>query len=88
MAAIATFVSYDGGVAFSEDVMKIQKRGRESVTIPLEDVATIWVKQSQEDLDGFIRIETESGKRYRIFFEDEREQEAQQFRKRFNSFRI
>ena len=88
MAAIATFVSYDGGVAFSEDVMKIQKRGRESVTIPLEDVATIWVKQSQEDLDGFIRIETESGKRYRIFFEDEREQEAQQFRKRFNSFRL
>ena len=83
MPAIGRFVSFDGGVAFSERVMKLQKRDQEAVMIPLDDVAAVRVRRPQEDSDGFIRIETADGKRYRIFFEDDQLQEAVQFKRRF-----
>lgn len=83
MPAIARFVSFDGGVAFSERVMKLQKRDQEAVTVPLDDVVSVRVRRPQEDSDGFIRIETADGKRYRIFFEDDQLQEAVQFKRRF-----
>ena len=83
MPAIGRFVSFDGGVAFSERVMKLQKRGQEAVMIPLDDVAAVRVRRPQEDSDGFIRIETADGKRYRIFFEDDQLQEAVRFKRRF-----
>ena len=85
MAAIAKFVSFDGGIAFSEQVMKFQKRGQESVIVPLDDIANVRVRRPQEDADGFIRIETADGQRYRIFFEDDQLQEAIQFKKRFDA---
>ena len=85
MAAIAKFVSYDGGIAFSEQVLKLQKRGQESVTVPLDDVADVRVRRPQEDSEGFVRIETADGQRYRIFFEDDQLQEAVQFKKQFDA---
>ena len=83
MPAIARFVSFDGVVAFSERVMKLQKRDQEAIMIPLDDVVSVRVRRPQEDSDGFIRIETADGKRYRIFFEDDQLQEAVQFKRCF-----
>ncbi len=84
MAAIAKFVSFDGGVAFSEKVMKIQNADQEAVTIPLDDVTAVRIRKPQEDSEGFIRIETAEGRRYRIFFDDDQIQEAIQFKKQFD----
>lgn len=85
MAAIAKFVSYDGGVAFSEQVLKFQKRGQEAEMIPLDDVAAVRVRKPQEDSEGFLRVETADGQRYRLFFEDDQLQEAVQFKKQFDA---
>ena len=83
MAAIAKFVSYDGGIAFSEQVVKIQKRDQAAIKTPLDDVTTVKVRRPQEDSDGFIRVETAGGQCYRIFFEDDQFQEAVQFKRKF-----
>ena len=84
MAAIAKFVSFDGGIAFSETVMKIQKAEQDAVTIHLDDVVAVRVRRPQEDSDGFIRVETADGKRYRVFFDEDQTQEAMQFKKQFD----
>lgn len=85
MAAIAKFISFDGGIAFSDRVMKIQTQDQEAVTIPLDEVTAVRVRRPQEDSDGFIRVETASGRRYRVFFEDDQLQEAIQFKKQFDA---
>lgn len=86
MAAIAKFISYDGGIAFSEQVMKIQKRGQDAMTFPLDDVVSVRVRRPQEDTDGFIHVNTTSGRRYRILFDDDQLQEAIQFKREFDSY--
>ncbi len=85
MAAIAKFISYDGGIAFSERVMKIQEADQEAVTIPLDDVTAVRVRRPQDDAEGFIRVDTADGKRYRIYFDDDQLQEAVRFKKQFDA---
>ena len=65
--------------------MKIQKRGRDSTVVSLDEVASVRVRRPQEDSDGFIRIETADGQRYRIFFEDDQFQDAVQFKRQFDA---
>lgn len=85
MAAIAKFISYDGGIAFSEKAMKMQKRDQDAVIVPLDDVVSVNVRRPQEDTEGFVRIDLADGKRYRIFFEDDQLREAVQFKKQFDA---
>lgn len=88
MAAIAKFVSYDGGVAFSDSVMLIKKgeEGAPSYRIPLSDVASVNVRRPQENSEGFIRVTRADGQRYRVFFEDDQFREAVQFKKHYDAF--
>lgn len=88
MAAIAKFVSYDGGIAFSDSVILIKKggEGAPSYRIPLSEVASVNVRRPQEDAEGFIRVTTADGQRYRLFFEDDQFREAVQFKRRFDEF--
>lgn len=85
MAVIAKFVSYDGGIAFSEKAMKIQRQDEDALVVPLDDVVSVRVRRPQEDSEGFVRVETADGKRIRIFFDDEQLQEAVQFKKAFDA---
>ena len=58
MAAIAKFVSYDGGIAFSDSVLKIQKRDEErGRLIPLDNITGIEVDEPLLGDDGCIRIQ-------------------------------
>lgn len=88
MAAIAKFISYDGGIAFSDSVILIKKDGENAPSrrIPLSDVASVNVRKPQEDADGFIRVTTVDGQRYRVFFETDQLREAVQFKKRYDAF--
>lgn len=85
MPAIAKFVTFDGGVAFSEKVMKFQNAGSEAVMIPLDEVVSVRVRRPQEENYGFIRVDTSDGERYRLFFEDDDLQDAVQFKKAFDA---
>lgn len=85
MAAIAKFISYDGGIAFSDSVLKFQKREGDSKIISLDDIVSLGIKRPQEDADGFIRFQVSDGKRYRLFFEAEQLKEAVQFKRRFDA---
>lgn len=87
MAAIAKFVSYDGGIAFSNSVILIKKGGEDapSCRIPLSDVSSLNVRRPVEDSEGFIRVTTADGQRYRVFFEDDQFRQAVQFKKRFDA---
>lgn len=85
MAAIAKFISYDGGIAFSERVMKVQEADQEAVIISLDDVAAVRIRRPQDDAEGFIRVDTADGKHYRIYFEDDQLQEAVQFKRQFDA---
>ncbi len=85
MPAIAKFVSYDGGVAFSDKVVKFQKRGSEGLIIPIGEVASVNVRKPQPDADGFIRVLTTDGKRYRLSFEQSQYAEAVRFKRQFVS---
>lgn len=85
MAAIAKFISRDGGIAFSDRVVKIQKRGGDSRIIPLGEVDSVGVRRPQQDTDGFIRIQMTDGKRYRLFFETAQLKDAVLFKKQLES---
>ncbi len=85
MASIARFISFDGGIAFSEQKMKIQKQDQEAVVIFLDDITAVRVRRPQPDADGFIRIETADGRRYRVFFEEDQLEEAVQFKRQFDA---
>lgn len=86
MSSIAKFVSYDGGVAFSEKVMKIQEFGKDAVILPLDDITSVKLRRPQERSDGIVLVTTVDGQRYQIHFEEEQLQEAVQFRKQYYSF--
>ena len=58
MAAIAKFISYDGGIAFSDSVLKIQKRDDErGRLIPIGDIAAIEVDEPLLGDDGCVRVQ-------------------------------
>ena len=85
MAAIAKFVSYDGGIAFSDTVVKIQKRESSTGTIiPLSDVILVAVRMPQPDSDGYIYFQIVGEEVYGIFFDDSQCREALHFERLFN----
>ena len=85
MAAIAKFVSYDGGIAFSDTAVKIQKRESSTGTIiPLPDVLSVSVRMPQSDSDGYIYFQIVGEKVYGIFFDDSQCREALHFERLFN----
>ena len=90
MAAIAKFVSYGGGIAFSDSVLKIQKRDEErGRLIPIGSVAGLEVDEPLLGDDGCIRVRI-GGKKPSmqdvIFFEDDQYDDALQFKSAFDSF--
>lgn len=85
MAVIAKFVTFDGGIAFSEQAMKIQNRGEEAVIFPLRDIASMRIRRPQEDRAGFIRVNTVDGHRYMILFSSDDLQKAIQFKADFDA---
>ena len=85
MAAIAKFISYDGGIAFSERAMKIQRRDEDPVIISLDEVLSMRVRRPLEDSDGFIRIDISDGRRYRLSFDDDQLSEAVEFQRAFDA---
>lgn len=82
MAAIAKFISYDGGIAFSEKTLKIQTD--EAVLIPLEDVVSVRVRQPSEETEGFILVTTQD-RHYRLYFDDAQLEEAKVFKRKLDT---
>lgn len=91
MAAIAKFVSYDGGIAFSDNVLKIQKRDEErGRLIPINDITGIEVDEPILGNDGCIRIQIigrRASIRNTIYFDEEQYDGALSFKEAFDSFR-
>lgn len=91
MAAIAKFVSFDGGIAFSDSVLKIQKRDEErGRLIPLDDITGIEVDEPLLGNEGRIRIEIAEKKpsiKNTICFDEEQYDDALSFKAAFDSFR-
>lgn len=91
MAAIAKFVSFDGGIAFSDSVLKIQKRDEErGRLIPLDNIMGIEVDEPLLGDDGCIRVQI-AGRRpsikNTIYFDEEQYDDALSFKTAFDSFR-
>lgn len=84
MAAIAKFISFDGGIAFSESVVKFQKRSGDAKLFPLSEIDSIGVRRPQQENRGFIRLQTKEGKLYRIFFDDDQYSQAAAFKKQLD----
>ena len=91
MAAIAKFVSYDGGIAFSDSVLKIQKRDEErGRLIPIENVIGIDVAEPLLGDDGCIRVQIAGKKpsiKNTVYFDEEQFGDALSFKMAFDSFR-
>lgn len=85
MAAIAKFVSYDGGIAFSESVLKFQKRAGEAKLFSVGDVVSVTLRRPQQGNDAFIRIVLSDRRMYRLFFKEEQLDDAVQFKKQFEA---
>ena len=85
MAAIAKFISYDGGIAFSDTTLKIQLQGEDATYIPIDEVSAIKVVLPQNDAEGSIRVQTATGERYQLFFDADQYKEAVQFKRKFNA---
>lgn len=90
MAAIAKFVSHDGGIAFSDSMLKIQKRDEErGRLIPLDSITGIEVNEPLLGDDGYIRVQM-AGKRpsvkNTIYFDEEQYDDAVSFKAAFDSF--
>ena len=90
MAAIARFVSFDGGIAFSDSVLKIQKRDEErGRLIPIERIAGVEVDEPLLGDDGCIRVQI-AGERTTIKnmvrFDEEQYDDALSFKAAFDSF--
>ena len=90
MAAIAKFVSYDGGVAFSDRVLKLQKRDDErGRLVPIERITGIEVDEPLLGDDGCIRVRI-AGERTTakntIRFDEEQYDDALSFKAAFDSF--
>lgn len=90
MAAIAKFLSFDGGIAFSDSVLKIQKRDEErGRLIPIENIAGIDVEEPLLGDDGCIRVQIAEKKpsaRNAIYFDEEQYNDALDFKAAFDSF--
>lgn len=84
MAAIAKFISFDGGIAFSESVVKFQKRNGDAKLFPLSEIDSVGVRRPQQENRGFIRLQTKEGKLYRIFFDDDQYSQAAAFKKQLD----
>lgn len=84
MAAIAKFISFDGGIAFSDSVVKFQKRNGDAKLFPLSEIDSIGVRRPQQENRGFIRLQTKEGKLYRIFFDDDQYSQATAFKKQLD----
>ncbi len=87
MAAIAKFVSYDGGIAFSEKALKIQHAGdKQGKVIPIINVISVAVRRPTEEYEGFIHIRIAGDSRGDcIYFDDDQYAEAVQFKRAFES---
>lgn len=85
MAVIAKFISYDGGIAYSDSVLKFQKRGSEGVLIPIGSVASVNVRKPQPEADGVIRVQTTDGKRYLLGFAQSQYAEAIRFKRQYTA---
>ncbi len=90
MAAIARFVSFDGGIAFSDSVLKIQKRDEErGRLIPIERIAGVEVAEPLLGDDGCIRVQI-AGERTTtknvVRFDEEQYDDALSFKAAFDSF--
>lgn len=90
MAAIAKFISYDGGIAFSDSVLKIQKRDDErGRLIPIGDIAAIEVDEPLLGDDGCVRVQIAGKKpsvRNTVYFNEEQYRDALSFKAAFDSF--
>lgn len=90
MAAIAKFVSFDGGIAFSDSVLKIQKRGEErGRLIPLASIAGVEVDEPLLGDDGCVRVQIVGAKpsaRNSVFFDEEQYDDALRFKAAFDEF--
>lgn len=90
MAAIAKFLSYDGGIAFSDSVLKIQKRDEErGRLIPLDSITAIEVDEPLIGEDGCIRVHIAGERlsaRSTLYFDDDQYGDALDFKSAFDSF--
>lgn len=96
MASIAKFVSYDGGIAFSNSMVKLQKRKSDAGrTIPIENIVSVEVLKPWMGYAGCIHIQVIGAKvhssydtsahylsdKNTIFFRKNQHEEAIQFKK-------
>ncbi len=90
MAAIAKFVSFDGGIAFSDSVLKIQKRDEErGRLIPLDSITGVEVDEPLIGEDGCIRVHIAGERlsaRNTLYFDDDQYNDALNFKSAFDSF--
>ena len=92
MAAIARFVSYDGGIAFSESSLKIQKRDEaQGRIIPVAEIASMEVFEPLCGDDGNIRFrligERQPSNANALFFDEEQYEEAVRFKVAFDTLK-
>lgn len=92
MAAIARFISFDGGIAFSTASLKIQKRDEDrGKIIPVAEIAALEVSEPLFGDDGSITVRLNgerraSGERT-LYFDDEQYGDAVQFKVAFDTMR-
>lgn len=99
MAAIARFITYDGGIAFSDSMVKIQKRKADAGrTIPISDVVSVEVLKPWLGYAGCVHIQVLGAKEHSphdtsmqylsdkntIFFRKNQHEEALNFKKAFD----
>lgn len=92
MAAIARFISFDGGIAFSTASLKIQKRDEDrGKIIPVAEIAALEVSEPLFGDDGSIAVrlngEWRASGDYTLYFDDEQYGDAVQFKVAFDTMR-
>ena len=92
MAAIAKFISFDGGIAFSESTLKIQKRSQaQGRLIPVSQIAAMEVDEPLFGDDGRICFRLVREKRpseaNALYFAEEQYGEAVRFKVAFDTMK-
>lgn len=92
MAAIARFISFDGGIAFSAASLKIQKRDEEQgKIIPVAEIEALEVSEPLFGDDGSITVRLNGERRasgeHTLYFDDEQYGDAVQFKVAFDTMR-
>lgn len=92
MAAIARFISFDGGIAFSENTLKIQKRSQaQGQLIPISEIAAMDVDEPLFGDDGRICLRLVREKRISeanaLYFDEEQYEEAVRFKVAFDTMK-